>query len=60
MMWNQICPSQHFISKAIGCTKYILGKVVFQRIHDVDFKGENIWGGLPQKWRSIATNEPIH
>jgi hypothetical protein len=53
---NQIGPSPCFISKAIGGTKYLLGKVVFRRIH-VDLIGENIWGGLPQKRRSNVLNE---
>jgi hypothetical protein len=53
---NQIGPSQRFISKAIGGTKYLLGKVVSRRIHG-DLMGENIWGGLPQKRRSNVLDE---
>jgi hypothetical protein len=43
---NGVRPSQHFISRTIGGTRYLLGKVVMRRIH-VDVTGDNTWGGLP-------------
>jgi hypothetical protein len=43
---NGAGPSQHFISRTIGGTRYLLGKVVMRRMH-VDVTGDNIWGGLP-------------
>ncbi len=49
-------PSQRFISKTIGGTRYLMGKVVMQRIH-VDLIGENIWGRLPWKMWSNAMDE---
>jgi hypothetical protein len=52
-------PSQRFISKTIGGTKYLMGKVVMQKIH-VDLIGENIWGGLSWKMRLDVTDEIDH
>jgi hypothetical protein len=49
-------PSQRFISKTIGGTRYFMGKVVMQRIH-VDLTRENIWGGLLWKTRLDAMDE---
>jgi hypothetical protein len=38
-------PSQRFIFKTIGDTRYFMGKAVMRRIH-VGLTKENIWGGL--------------
>jgi hypothetical protein len=43
---NGVSPFRHFISRTIGGTKYLLGKVVMRRMH-VDVIGDNTWGGLP-------------
>jgi hypothetical protein len=45
-------PSQHFISKIINGTKYLMGKAVMRKIH-VDLTRKNIWGGFPWKTWSI-------
>jgi hypothetical protein len=58
-MSNQISPSQHFISKAIGGIVCLLGKDVSRRI-DVDLIRENIWGRLPLKQHSNVMDEIDH
>jgi hypothetical protein len=56
---NEVGPSQRYISKTIGGSRYLLSKAVTHRIH-VGFIGDNIWGGLPQKWCSNIVGEIDH
>jgi hypothetical protein len=53
---NGAGPSQHFISRTIGGTKYLLGKAIMRRMH-VYVIGDNTWGRLPQNRRLDAINE---
>jgi len=41
---NQVGPPQHYIYQIIGSSRYLLHKVITQKIH-VDMYGENIGGG---------------
>jgi hypothetical protein len=43
---NEVGPSQHYISKTISGSRYLLSKVVTYKIH-VGLIGDNIWGRLP-------------
>ncbi len=55
-------PSQRFISRTIGGTKYLMGKAIMRRIH-VDLTRENIWGGFPWKMQlidSIVLGNNLH
>ncbi len=56
---NGVSPFQHFISRTIGGTKYLLGKTVMRRMH-VDVTRDDTWGGLPQKKRLDALDEGDH
>jgi len=56
---NEVGPSQCYIFKTIGGSRYLLSKAVTHRIH-VGLIGDNIWGGLPQKWCSNIAGEVDH
>jgi hypothetical protein len=43
---HQSGPSQHYIYRTIGGSRYLLSKAITRKIH-VDLIGDNIWGGLP-------------
>ncbi len=56
---NEVGPSQRYISRTIGGSRYLLSKAVTYRIH-VGLIGDNIWGGLPQKQCSNIVGEIDH
>jgi len=52
-------PSQRYISRTIGGSKYFLSKAITHRIH-VGLIGDNVWGRLPQKRCSNIVGEIDH
>jgi len=56
---NEVGPSQRYICKIFGGSRYLLSKAITRKVH-VNLIEENIWGRLPWKWCSNVVAKGDH
>jgi hypothetical protein len=59
MVSNEAGPFQRYTFKTIGGSRYLLSKVITQRVH-ANLIRENIWGKLPRNWCSNVVVKGDH